>query len=244
VTERAAGFATTNRDFGLDADRVTPAEPIPTALRRRLAGRYPVDPFGLDPQLCDLSAPIVESLISVQVENAERIPSVGPAALVANRGLGVTEPAALAVAVRKCTQRRLRVVGAPNLAFVGGFSRRFGAVGASAEDVASTLRAGHLVAVPLSPTWLRTGAGTPPLALVQAMMEVPVIPVAVRASGPFGTPVRWQVTIGEPCVLDHSYAPGDPLGAAELGEAVRAAVGALLRGEPVDAAPAAAVNAW
>jgi hypothetical protein len=238
------GFRTTNRDFGLDADLVTPAESIPTALRRRLSGRYPVDPFGLDPQLCDITAPLVETLISVQVDNAERIPSVGPAALVANRGLGVTEPAALAVAVRKYAQRRLRIVGAPNVAFVGGFSRRMGAVGASAEDVASTLHAGHLVAVPLSPTWLRTGAGTPPLALVQAMMEFPVIPVAVRAAGPFGTPIRWQVSIGEPCLLDRSYTPGDPLGAAELGEAVRAAVGALLRGEPADPPPATAVNAW
>jgi hypothetical protein len=241
VTE---AFRTTNRDFGLDADRVTIGESLPVALRRRLSGRYPVDPFGLDPQLCDITAPIVESLISVQVEQAERIPTVGPAALVANRGLGVTEPAALAVAVRKHARRRLRIVGAPNLSFVGGFSRRFGAVGASAEDVASTLRAGHLVAVPLSPTWLRTGAGTPPLALVQAMMEVPVIPVAVRASGPFGTPIRWQVCIGEPVLLDRSYTPGDPLGAAELGEAVRAAVGALLRGEAVEPAPAAAVNDW
>ena len=236
-------FRTTNRDFGLDADRVTPAEPLPTALRRRLSGRYPVDPFGLDPQLCDVTAPIVESLISVQVENAERIPTVGPGALVANRGLGVTEPAALAVAVRTHAQRRLRIVGAPNLSFLGGFSRRFGAVGATAEDVASTLRAGHLVAVPLSPTWLRTGAGTPPLSLVQAMMEFPVIPVAVRAAGPFGTPIRWQVCIGEPCLLDRSYTPGDPLGAAELGEAVRTAVGALLRGVAVEPA-AAAVNDW
>jgi hypothetical protein len=32
VTERAAGFASTNRDFGLDADRVTPAMAHPSAV--------------------------------------------------------------------------------------------------------------------------------------------------------------------------------------------------------------------
>src|SRR5689334_15672301 len=112
MAERRESFVTTVRDYGLDTDRVAPPEPIPTALRRRISGRYPVDPFGLDPQLCDLSAPIVESLISVRVEDPDRIPTVGGAALVANRGLGVAEPAALAVAVRKCAGRRLRVVGA------------------------------------------------------------------------------------------------------------------------------------
>ena len=44
------------------------------ALRRRLGGRYPIDPFGLDPQLCDAGAPIVEALVRVRVEGADRRP--------------------------------------------------------------------------------------------------------------------------------------------------------------------------
>jgi hypothetical protein len=112
--------------------------------------------------------------------------------------------------------------------FLSGAARRFGAISATRADLSTALHAGHLVAVPLSPTWLRTGAGTPPLELVQAMMEFPVVPVAVRAAGPFGTPLAWQVRVGEHVDVDRSYAPGDPLGAAELGETVRGAVASLL----------------
>jgi hypothetical protein len=100
------------------------------------------------------------------------------------------------------------------------------------------------VAVPLSPTWLRTGAGTPPLELVQAMMAFPVVPVAVRAAGPFGTPLVWQVRVGMPLALDQSYATGDPLGAAELGETVRVAVARLLAGEDATTEAAADAIAW
>ncbi len=214
--------------FGLDDDRAGAPDPIGKALRRRFTGRYPVDPFGLDPQLCDLVAPPFRALVRVRVDHADRIPGDGPAVLVANRGLGVGEPSALAVAVRETVGRRLRVVGAPNVVFLGSVARRFGAISATRADLSAALHAGHLVAVPLSPTWLRTGAGTPPLELVQAMMEFPVVPVAVRAAGPLGAPIAWHVRVGEPLDVDRGYTPGDPLGAAELGETVRTAVAALL----------------
>ncbi len=214
-------------DFGYDDDRTRDAESLPSALRRRISGRYPADPFGLDPQLCDLVAPLFGVSVRVRVDHPERLPSTGPAALIANRGIGIGEPAALAVAVRQVVHRRLRVVGAPAVPFLGSFARRFGAVHSSPEDLGAVLAAGHLVAVPLSPTWLRTGAGLSPLALVQAMMPYPVVPVSVRPGGPLGAPTVWDVRIGEPITLD-GYAPGDPLGAAELGEAVRAAVTQLL----------------
>jgi hypothetical protein len=222
-----------SRDFGLDVERVAPAEAPWKALQRRVSGRYPVDPFGLDPQLCDFVAPLVRAVVRVDIEHAERIPAVGGAVLVSNRGLGVGEPTALSVAVRDAVGRRLRIVGAPNLAFANGALRRLGAIAASAEDVSSALHSGHLVAAPLSPTWLRTGAGTPPLELVQVMMEFPVVPVAVRAAGPLGTPTSWHVNVGTPLRVDHTYSLGDPLGAAELGETVRVAVGKLLSGDDV-----------
>jgi 1-acyl-sn-glycerol-3-phosphate acyltransferase len=220
--------APTHTDFGLDTDRTAGPEPIVKALHRRVTGRYPVDPFGLDPHLCDLVAPPFRAFLRVRVDHPERIPASGPAVLVSNRGLGVVEPAALTVAVRVEAGRRLRVIGALNVAFVGGMTRRLGAIGATRSDLSAALHAGHLVAVPLSHTWLRTGAGTPPLELVQAMMEFPVIPVAVRPAGPLGAPTAWHVRVGEPLDVDATYTPGDPLGAAELGETVRAAVAALL----------------
>jgi 1-acyl-sn-glycerol-3-phosphate acyltransferase len=220
------------RTHGLDPDRTSDPESLLDALRRRLSGRYPIDPFGLDPQLCDAGAPIVEALVRVRVEGAPRIPADGPAVFVMNRGLGILEPTALAIAVRRQVGRRLRVVGTPGAPFIGGLLRRLGSVNGSPDDLAACLRAGHLVAVPLAPTWLRTGAGTPPLRLVQAMMGWKVLPVAVTAGGPLGTAFApWHIRIGEHIALDASYASGDPLGAAELAEEARAAVDALLGGE-------------
>jgi hypothetical protein len=120
-------------------------------------------------------------------------------------------------------------VGTPAVPFVSGLLRRVGSVNGSADDVGACLRAGHLLAVPLAPTWLRGGAGTPPLHLMQAVMGFTVFPVAVQAGGPFGTAIApWRVRIGAHIALDGSYAPGDPLGAAELAEAARAAVDGLL----------------
>jgi hypothetical protein len=222
-----------SRDFGLDVDAASAPEPWPAALRRRLGGRFPVDPFGLDPQLCDLLAPFVGATVRVRIEGAGHV-APGAASLVANRGLGFGEPAALAVGVRQALGRRLRVVGAPPLPVLGALSRRLGAVAATPEDLAAALRAGHLVAVPLAPTWLRTGAGAPPLALTQAMMGFPVHPVAVQPAGPLGTPVGWRVRVGPPIRLDGSYPVGDPLGAAELADAVRHAVAWLLAGASPD----------
>jgi hypothetical protein len=228
--------------YGLDPDRASNPEPLLDAIRRRVGGRYPIDPFGLDPHLCDVSAPVVEALVRVKVDGAERLPADGPAVFVMNRGLGVLEPTALAVALRRHAHRRLRVVGTPAVPFVGGLLRRIGSVNGSADDVGACLRAGHLIAVPLAPTWLRGGAGTPPLHLMQAVMGYTVHPVAVQPGGPFGTAIApWRVRIGAHIALDGSYAPGDPLGAAELAEAARAAVDALLAGD--DAVPASAPTA-
>ena len=222
--------------YGLDSDHVSDPEPLIDAIRRRVGGRYPIDPFGLDPHLCDLSAPVIEAFMRVRVDGADRLPVDGPAVFVMNRGLGVLEPTALAIALRHHSGRRLRVVGTPSVPFVGGLLRRIGSVGGSPDDVAACLRAGHVIAVPLAPTWLRGGAGTPPLHLMQAVMGFTVYPVAVQAGGPFGTAIApWRVRIGAHIALDASYVPGDPLGAAELAEAARAAVDGLLAGD--DAVP-------
>jgi 1-acyl-sn-glycerol-3-phosphate acyltransferase len=217
------------RDYGFDADRLGRAEPLPTALRRRFDGRYPVDPFGLDPQLCDLVAPAIATVARVEVSGGEHVPARGPAVLVANRGFGIFEPAALAVAVQREVGRRLRIVGAPALPFVGSLTRRLGTIHASEEDVAACLRSGHLVGVPLAHTWLRTGAGTPPLALMQATTHSPIVPVAVVPGGPFGTMLRpWRVVFGSLVTLPDPYDPSDPLTAARFAEAVRDSVRDML----------------
>ena len=216
-------------DHGLDADRGSPPPPLAATIRRRLTGRYPIDPFGADPQLMDLLAPIVNAGVRVQVSHPNRLPAVGGALIVSNRGLGLLEPAAVAAAVRSVTGRRLRVVGAPELPAIGPLLRKFGALGSRPDDVASLLRAGHLAAAPLAPTWLRPGAGEPPRALLGAILGFPVIPVAVLPGGPVGLPLRpWRVLVGEVVETETDAVPGDALVAAELAERVRDAVRRLL----------------
>jgi 1-acyl-sn-glycerol-3-phosphate acyltransferase len=219
-----------SRDFGLDPDLVSPPESLAAAVRRRVGGRYPIDPFGLDPHLCDLALPVVSALVRVEIAGGHHLPISGGAAVVSNRGFGVFEPAALAIAVRRATGRRLRVVGAPAVPAAGTLLRRFGAIAACYEDVSAALRAGHLVAMPLAPTWLRTGAGMPPLSLMQATTHTPVVPVAIVPGGPFGTAIRpWRVTFGDLVRLDEPYEPDDPLTAARFAEAVQEAVNGLLQ---------------
>lgn len=216
-------------DHGIDADRAhEPESPVAVA-RRRLGGRYPIDPFGGDPHLMDLLAPAVRAVARVRVEHGERLPDVGGALLVANRGLGLLEPAALAIAVREVTGRRLRIVGAPRLPVLGPVVRKLGALGSRPDDVAALLRAGHLAVAPLAPTWLRSGAGEPPRALLGAIIGFPVIPVAVLPGGPAGLPLRpWRVIVGEMVKTETDAVPGDALVAAELAESVRDGVRWLL----------------
>jgi 1-acyl-sn-glycerol-3-phosphate acyltransferase len=215
--------------FGLDDDRVSPPERPVSALRRRLDGRYPRDPFGLDPHLQDLVSPLFGLIARVEVEGGDHIPARGPGLLVSNRGLGLIEPAVLGIAVRRERGRRLRIVGTPDMPVLGDALRALGGIPAYPDDVAALLRAGHLAAVPLGPTWLRTGVGTPPLELLLAATGFPVLPVAVAPGGPLGLPVRrWRVKVGEAIVTPGD--PDDPLEAAELAEAARAGVRDLLRG--------------
>ncbi len=214
--------------YGVDTDR-TQTTDLVTVLRRRFEGRYPVDEFGADPQLQDLIAPFVTTGVRVDVTHPERLPEAGPAVLVSNRGLGVVEPAALSVALRQESGRRLRIIGAPDVPVFGDLMRKLGAVMSYSGDLAALLRADHVAALPLGPTWLRTGTGAPPIQLLVAALGYPVIPVAVRPGGPFGLPIRpWRVIVGEPLPVRAVRGSGDPLAAAELAEAAREGVLRLL----------------
>lgn len=196
-------------------------------LRRRWHGEYPIDPFGADPQLQDLLAPLVTRLAPVRVRGTEHIPEHGPALFVSNRGSGILEPTALSVAVRQERGRRLRVVGAPEIPVIGDLLRKFGSISSYPGDLGAVLRAGHLAVLPLGLTWLRTGGGLAPTDVLVAALGHPVIPVLVRPGGPLGLPVTpWKVTIGE-AIRIGVVGDRDPLSAAELAEAVREAVQAL-----------------
>ena len=210
-------------------DRVQPIDSPLSFARRRLDGRFQIDAFGGDAQLMDLAGRALALGVRVEVEHAERIPRLGGALLVSNRGLGIVEPAALAVAVRQTVGRRLRVIGAPDLPVLGDVLRKIGAVGYRPDDVAVLLRAGHLAAAPLAPTWLRSGAGAPPRELLAAILGYPVVPAAVLPGGPGRLPIRpWRVVVGPVVETATDAVPGDTLGGAELAERTRTAVNRLL----------------
>jgi hypothetical protein len=216
-------------NYGIDADRVLAVDAPLAALRRRYDGRYAVDELGTDPHFLDIVAPLGAPM-RVHVERAENLPRAGSALIVANRGLGLFEPIALVLGVRRANGRRLRVVGAPDLPVLGPLLNKLGAIGSQPGDVAALLRAGHLAAAPLGPTWLSPGAGEPPRALLAATLGFPVIPVAVKPGGPLGLPMRaWRVLVGEPLLPPSGTEADDQLAAAEISEAVRDAVHDLLR---------------
>ena len=113
--------------------------------------------------------------------------------------------------------------------FLGRATRRLGAISSSGPDVSAALHAGHLVGIPLAPTWLRTGAGDAPLAVARALTLAPIVPATVRGVGRFGGIIgSWEVTFGPLVTLADPYDPDDPLAAARFTDAMRRAVGALL----------------
>jgi hypothetical protein len=212
-----------------DGDRVQPLESPLEFARRRLDGRFQIDAFGGDAQLMDLAGRVLAFGVRVEVEHAERIPRIGGALIVANRGLGILEPAALAAAVRLAVGRRLRIIGAPDAPVLGDVMRKIGAVGYRADDIAALLRAGHLAAAPLASTWLRSGAGAPPRELLAAIVGYPVVPAAVLPGGPGPLPIRpWRVLVGPVVETVTDAVPGDTLAGAELAERTRTAVNRLL----------------
>ena len=212
-----------------DGDRVQPLESPLEFARRRLDGRFQIDAFGGDAQLMDLAGRVLAFGVRVEVEHAERIPRIGGALIVANRGLGILEPAALAAAVRLAVGRRLRIIGAPDAPVLGDVMRKIGAVGYRADDIAVLLRAGHLAAAPLASTWLRSGAGAPPRELLAAIVGYPVVPAAVLPGGPGPLPIRpWRVLVGPVVETVTDAVPGDTLAGAELAERTRTAVNTLL----------------
>jgi 1-acyl-sn-glycerol-3-phosphate acyltransferase len=216
-------------NYGIDADRLLASDSIIDALKRRIDGRYAVDEFGGDPHLQDLVLNPVVGRIRVQVRHGDRLPRLGPALLVANRSLGLAEPLVLTAAVQRRTRRRLRIVATPNLPVVGALTHKLGGIGSRAADVAAVLRAGHLTAAPLAPSWWGVGAGDVPRELLSATMGFPVFPVAIRAGGPLGLWLRpWVVTVGEPLSPPAGTSLGDPLVAAELAEAVQHAITELV----------------
>ena len=196
----------------VDHDRPTRRAVRDRAAAPAFDGRYPIDPFGFDPQLVDLVAPLFTPRSASRSTAASTCPTTGPAVLVANRGFGIAEPAVLGIAVR-------RAVGAPaaHRRRARGAGRSVGSLAGSARSARARptsracLRAGHLVAVPLAPTWLRTGAGHPAAPVAAGDDARADRSRRGHARRPVRHAVRpWQVRFGPLVTLARSVRPRRP----------------------------------
>ncbi|MHB8465084.1 MAG: hypothetical protein ACYDH6_07340 [Acidimicrobiales bacterium] len=196
-----------------------------TSVLDRLRGDFEVDEWGCDTAVQDAIHAALGPWLRVEVSGGDHLPADGAAVLVANRRWGLVEPAVVGRAVREVTGRRMRFVGLPDIAPLSTVLRRAGAAVNQPAEVASLLRAGHLVGLPLS---LRPGF--PPMAGeaspndMRAPLDAraPVLPVAVVGGEMSG---RWKVYVGAavPCPRARG-----PLALAELADAARNGVQALL----------------
>jgi hypothetical protein len=198
---------------------------LPSVIARRRQGEYDVDLWGADSDWVDIFGTLTRAVLRVRVDGDELIPLTGGAMLVTNRRLGIGEPVALSVALRKRTGRLVRPVGAPDTPYLAPMVRRFGMVRSSPAEVRSVLAGGHLVVVSLTPS-LRRQAGTVASELVAPAMELglPVLPVATIGGELTGS---WRIIIGEPLAAPMSQRR-TPLAAAELADRARAGVQLLL----------------
>jgi hypothetical protein len=198
---------------------------IERVVRRRLRGDYVVDAWGADHDWLDAVGLATRLIVRTHIEGAEHVPS-GPAVLVANRRLGIGEPLALALALRRHSGRLLRAVGVPDIAPVGPTLRRIGGVQASPAEVRSLLSAGELVGVPLTAEWRvqRAGSVRPELLIPAIELGAPVLPVAI-VGGEFSG--SWRIAIGEPIEAPPAKRRRT-LAAAELSDRARAGVQVLL----------------
>jgi 1-acyl-sn-glycerol-3-phosphate acyltransferase len=127
-------------------------------VRKRLAGDYPVDEFGFDPQLTDnvLMPPLkvlYDRWFRVEVRGTENLPTEGGALVVSNHsGTLPVDSAMTAIAVHENTpnHRHLRMLGADlvfQIPVLGALARKTGQTLACTADAERLLHSGELVGV-------------------------------------------------------------------------------------------------
>jgi 1-acyl-sn-glycerol-3-phosphate acyltransferase len=152
--------------------------------------------------LFDVAIAVTRIRFEVELIGAGRIPAEGPALLVANRQLGLSEPAVVALGVHDATGRRVRVVALPDLPIIGDVARRLAAAIDQPLDSLSLLADGQLALTglgrrPLNGPSRASGAGSISAGTTASALDlgVPVLPIAVVGSE-FGR--RWRVVVGQP----------------------------------------------
>jgi 1-acyl-sn-glycerol-3-phosphate acyltransferase len=163
-------------------------------IQRRLSGHYPVDDFGYDPELSrevllPLARPLYERYFRVRTLGLDRIPSVGPALVVANHSGTLPLDAVMlqyAIAAEHPEERVLRNIGA-NLVWqvpvISHLARKSGNAVANEDDALELLRRGELVGV-FPEGFKGVGKGWPERYKLQRFGRGGFIEVALRARVP------------------------------------------------------------
>lgn len=147
-----------HEEVSIDRSSYDEPEGVERFIRRRLSGDYEVDDFGYDPHLArqlllPLARPLYDNYFRVKTFGIERIPSTGPALLVANHSGTVAIDAVMvqyAVATEHPERRVVRNVAAElvfQMPFVGALARKTGNAAATEEDAHELLKRGELVGV-------------------------------------------------------------------------------------------------
>lgn len=184
-------------------------------IRRRWDGTFTIDEWGLDPDLVHLTSALFTLRWKVSVTGAEHLPAEGPAVVVFNQRVGLSEPVVVPRAIRLATGRHVRVAGVIDVAPIGTVLRRLGGVLAEPDEVLGLLRAGQVVGLGLSHQPLSGRPGDLDLDLLAPAADagVPILPCAV---GGLEVGRRWRLTLGPPV-----SPPGHDGSTADLLDAVR-----------------------
>lgn len=174
----------------LDPSAMAPTDRSLVAVaRRRVQGRWVVDPWGLDQDLVAVLTSTPVARLAVRVDHAGRAPD-GPALVVHPCSVLGAERLSVVVGLGAALGRPVRFLGVPDLALANALGRRFGGVRGHDADLRGLFRQGELVAVPMGPD------GVPAHALHAAVATgTPVLPVAVVPPGPLR---RSRLVVAEP----------------------------------------------
>lgn len=143
-----------------------------------------VDDWGRDDRLIRLISPLASLRWSVSVAGAHHLPERAGALLVTNTRRGSWSQLYVAWALARATNRPVRFVGRPDVAPIGPFLRRLGALLRNPTEVEGALRAGELVVFPATPTRHPRHAGAVDHEVLGAAVRagVAVYPVASMSS--------------------------------------------------------------
>lgn len=174
---------------------------IAAFLRRRLAGDYDVDEFGLDPDLLlhvlhPLLAPLYDTWWRVTSDGREHVPTDGGALLVANHaGTLPFDGLMLGFDVHDATGRFLRELGADlvfRTPFIGHLARKGGTVRADPADADRVLARDELAGVfpegfkglgkPYSQRYQLERFGRGGFVATALRARAPIVPVAIVGS--------------------------------------------------------------